>query len=158
MSFSVHCFRVYYFVFTMHSPNIKDVSRPLAVMPGARKLSSTPVSDPPVLTRSPVFSRTNLSAGNYAVVLFVVGVSVSCVTFRVYLYQSLFANIVPCLVASLLVYLWLSLFVSIVPWLFIAFLCLFIAFCVYFLAFLVYCWRSLCKPFLVYRITFLVCG
>ena len=78
----------------MHSPNIKDVSRPVAVTPGARKLSSTPVSDP-VLTRSPVFSRTNISAGNYAVVLFVVGVSVSCVTFSVYLYQSLFANIVP---------------------------------------------------------------
>ena len=103
MSFSVRCFRVYYFVFTMHSPDIKDVSRPVAVMPDARKLSSTPVSDP-VLTRSPVFSRTNISAGNYAVVLFVVGVSVSCVTFRVYLYQSLFANIVPCLGATLLVH------------------------------------------------------
>ena len=64
----------------MHSPDIKGMSRPVAAVPDSHKLSSTPVADH-VLTRSPVFSRTNISAGNYAVVLFLVGVSVSFVTF-----------------------------------------------------------------------------
>ena len=64
----------------MPNPDIRGVSRPVAAVPDPRKLSSTPVADH-VLTRSPVFSRTNTSAGSYAVVLFLVGVSVLFVTF-----------------------------------------------------------------------------
>ena len=64
----------------MHSPDIKGMSRTVAAVPDSHKLSSTPVADH-VLSRSPVFSRTNTSAGSYAVVLFLVGVSVLFVSF-----------------------------------------------------------------------------
>ena len=45
----------------MHSPDIKGMSRTVAAVPDSHKLSSTPVADH-VLSRSPVFSRTNTSA------------------------------------------------------------------------------------------------
>ena len=64
----------------MHSPDIKGMSRTVAAVPDSYKLPTPPVADH-ALSRSPVFSRTNTPAGNYAVVLFLVGVSVLFVTF-----------------------------------------------------------------------------
>ena len=64
----------------MHSPDIKGMSRTVADVPDSYKLPTPPVVDR-ALSRSQVFSRTSTSAGNYAVVLFLVGVSVLFVTF-----------------------------------------------------------------------------
>ena len=68
----------------MHSPDIKGMSRTMAAVPDSYKLPTPPVDDH-ALSRSPVFSRTSTSAGNYAVVLFVVEVSVLFVTYMLLL-------------------------------------------------------------------------
>ena len=60
----------------MHSPDIKGMSRTVATVPESYKLPTTPPVVDPALSRSPVFSRTSTTAGNYAVVLCFVGVSV----------------------------------------------------------------------------------
>ena len=69
----------------MHSPGIKgcgseSMSRTVAAALESYKLPVPPMDDH-ALPRSPVFSRTSTSAGNYAVVLFFVGVSVLFVTY-----------------------------------------------------------------------------
>ena len=64
----------------MPSPDIKGMSRTAAPVPESYRLPTPPVSER-APSRSPVFSRATAPAGNYAVVLFLVGVSVVFVTF-----------------------------------------------------------------------------
>ena len=70
----IYCFRLSSLL-AMYSPGSVGMSRTSAAPP------VVPPMDDHALPRSPVFSRTSTSAGNYAVVLFVVEVSVLFVTY-----------------------------------------------------------------------------